>query len=57
MHIHQLQRTTAALDDAGTRLSRLFLTQLALNAAFGVVIGAGLWIIGVPSARCGGCWR
>ena len=45
-----LQRTTAALDDAGTRLSRLFLTQLALNAAFGVVIGAGLWIIGVPSA-------
>ena len=45
-----LQRTTAALDDAGERLSRLFLTQLALNAAFGVVIGAGLWIIGVPSA-------
>ena len=45
-----LQRTTAALDDAGTRLSRLFLTQLALNAAFGAVIGAGLWIIGVPSA-------
>jgi predicted PurR-regulated permease PerM len=45
-----LQRTTAALDDAGERLSRLFLTQLALNAAFGVVIGVGLWIIGVPSA-------
>ena len=45
-----LQRTTAALDDAGERLSRLFLTQLALNAAFGVVIGIGLWIIGVPSA-------
>ena len=45
-----LQRTTAALDDAGTRLSRLFLTQLALNAGFGVVIGTGLWAIGVPSA-------
>jgi predicted PurR-regulated permease PerM len=45
-----LQRTTAALDDAGQRLSRLFLTQLALNAAFGLVIGAGLWWIGVPSA-------
>lgn len=45
-----LQRTTAAMDDAGRRLSRLFLTQLALNAAFGVVIGAGLWLIGVPSA-------
>lgn len=45
-----LQRTTAALDDAGERLSRLFLTQLVLNATFGVVIGLGLWIIGVPSA-------
>jgi predicted PurR-regulated permease PerM len=45
-----LQRTTAALDDAGERLSRLFLTQLAVNASFGCVIGIGLWIIGVPSA-------
>jgi len=45
-----LQRTTAALDDAGHRLSRLFLTQLALNAGFGLIIGAGLWGIGVPSA-------
>ncbi len=45
-----LQRTTAALDDAGQRLSRLFLTQLALNAGFGLVIGIGLWLIGVPSA-------
>ena len=45
-----LQRTTAALDDAGQRLSRLFLTQLALNAGFGLVIGLGLWVIGVPSA-------
>jgi predicted PurR-regulated permease PerM len=46
---HDLQKTTAALDDAGSRLSRLFLMQLALNMAFGVVIGAGLWIIGIPS--------
>ncbi len=45
-----LQRTTAALDDAGQRLSRLFLTQLGLNAAYGVVVGAALWFIGVPSA-------
>jgi hypothetical protein len=45
-----LQRTTAALDDAGQRLSRLFLTQLGLNAGFGVVVGLGLWFIGVPSA-------
>ena len=45
-----LQRTTAALDDAASRLSKLFLTQLILNGAFGVVIGTGLWFIGIPSA-------
>src|SRR6201987_4613385 len=45
-----LQRTTAALDDAAGRLSRLFLTQLILNGAFGVVIGTGLWFVGIPSA-------
>jgi predicted PurR-regulated permease PerM len=46
---HDLQKTTAALNDAAGRLSSLFLTQLALNAAFGIVIGTGLWVIGVPS--------
>jgi predicted PurR-regulated permease PerM len=46
---HDLQKTTVALDDAATRLSRLFLIQLALNTGFGIVIGAGLWAIGVPS--------
>jgi predicted PurR-regulated permease PerM len=45
-----LQRTTLALDDAGQRLSRLFLSQLGLNAGFGLLIGIGLWIIGIPSA-------
>jgi predicted PurR-regulated permease PerM len=50
MGAQDLQRTTAALDDAGERLSSLFLTQLALNAIFGFVIGIGLWVIGVPSA-------
>ncbi len=44
-----LHRTTAAMDDAARRLSRYFLMQLGLNAAFGVVIAAGLWLIGVPS--------
>ena len=45
-----IQRTTAALDEAGERLSRLFLTQIAFNAAFGMAIGIGLQLIGVPSA-------
>jgi predicted PurR-regulated permease PerM len=47
---NDLQRTTAALDDAAARLSRLFLIQLLLNGTFGVIIGLGLWLIGVPSA-------
>jgi predicted PurR-regulated permease PerM len=45
-----LERTTRALDDAGQRLAQLFLTQLIVNGVFGIVIGAGLAVIGVPSA-------
>ena len=44
-----LRRTTAAIDDATSRLSRFFIAQLILNVAFGLVIGVGLWFIGVPS--------
>jgi predicted PurR-regulated permease PerM len=44
-----LQRTTRALDDAGHRLSRYLLVQSAINASFGVVIGVGLTVIGVPN--------
>lgn len=44
-----LHRTTAAMDDAARRLSRYFLTQLALNGAFGAVTAVALWLIGVPS--------
>jgi predicted PurR-regulated permease PerM len=51
---HDLQRTTAALDDAAARLSRLFLNQLLINTGFGILIGAGLWLIGIPSAALWG---
>ena len=47
---NDLHRTTLALDDAGRRLSRYFLTQLGINAGFGCVVTAGLLLIGVPSA-------
>jgi predicted PurR-regulated permease PerM len=47
---HDIQRTTAALDDAGQRLSRLFVNQIIVNASFGLLIGIGLQLIGVPSA-------
>ena len=44
-----LHRTTAAMNDAARRLSRYFLTQLGINAAFGLITGVGLYLIGVPS--------
>jgi predicted PurR-regulated permease PerM len=44
-----LRRTTSALDDAGTRLSRYFLAQTAINATFGLLVGTGLWLIGIPN--------
>lgn len=43
-----IRRTTNALDDAGSRLSRYFLAQIAINATFGLLFGAGLWLIGIP---------
>jgi len=43
-----LHRTTTAMDEAGARLSRYFLSQLAVNASFGTIIALGLWFIGVP---------
>ena len=44
-----LHRTTVAMDDAAGRLGTYFLAQLGMNAAFGVLIGIGLWFIGVPN--------
>ncbi|RLP22157.1 AI-2E family transporter [Mesorhizobium sp. YM1C-6-2] len=45
-----LHRTTAALQDAGDRVARYLLSQLAVNAAYALPIGIGLWVIGVPNA-------
>lgn len=44
-----LRLTTLAIDDGGRRLSRYFVAQLSINASFGVVVGIGLLIIGVPN--------
>jgi predicted PurR-regulated permease PerM len=49
-----LHRTTTALDDAGGRISRYLLLQTAVNACFGVLLGIGLWSVGVPDpVLCG----
>jgi predicted PurR-regulated permease PerM len=44
-----LRRTTLALDDAARRLSRYLLLQTGINASLGVLVGSGLWFIGVPN--------
>ncbi len=44
-----LQRATTTMSDAASRLSRYFLSQVLLNAAYGTFIGLALWAIGMPS--------
>ena len=44
-----LSDTAAAMSEAGERLSTLFNSLTLLNAAFGLVVGIALWIIGVPN--------
>jgi predicted PurR-regulated permease PerM len=45
-----IHRTTEALQEAGQRVGRYLLTQLIVNVAYGVPIGIGLWLIGIPNA-------
>jgi len=45
-----LRRTTQAFNDAGERLSRFFVSQLAVNVGVGVAIWLGLMLIGLPHA-------
>ena len=47
--VDNLSGTTAAMGDAGSRLSKLYLMQALLNGGFGVVTGVVLWLIGVPN--------
>jgi len=44
-----LHHTTVAIDDGGRRLTRYFLAQLTINTVFGIVVGVGLLVIGVPN--------
>ena len=42
--------TTLAVDEASSRLSSFLLAQLAVNSAFALVLGVGLFLIGIPNA-------
>jgi len=46
----RLSLTTQALDDAAGRVSRYLLMQLVVNVTYGVPLGIGLYLIGVPNA-------
>ena len=49
-----IRSTTLALNDAGERLSRFFVSQFAVNLGVGVAIGLGLAIVGLPQAALWG---
>jgi predicted PurR-regulated permease PerM len=49
-----IRLTTLALNDAGERLSRYFVSQFAVNLGVGVTIGLGLAVLGVPQATLWG---
>lgn len=42
--------TTRAMDEANQRISRFLVMTLVINASFGLALGTGLFIIGVPYA-------
>jgi predicted PurR-regulated permease PerM len=49
-----IRLTTIALNDAGERLSRFFISQFAVNLSVGAAIGLGLAVLGVPQATLWG---
>ena len=38
------------MEEAGARVSKYLLMQIAVNVSYGVPMALGLWIIGVPGA-------
>ena len=48
--MRQISLTTAALDEAGRRISGYLRMQLIVNLSFGAMIAIGLLIVGLPSA-------
>ncbi len=50
MGIGHVTVTTQMLEDAGTRVSRYLSMLFLINVAFGVSVGIGLYLIGLPNA-------
>jgi predicted PurR-regulated permease PerM len=45
-----LQTSTKVMNEAAKRVSRYLLIQFTVNLTYGLIFGAGLWIIGIPNA-------
>ncbi len=45
-----LATTTKALEEAGSRISRYLLMLFVVNSTYGIAVGIGLWLMGVPYA-------
>jgi predicted PurR-regulated permease PerM len=52
--VKDLHRTTRAMDEAGTRVSRYLLLQTLVNIGFGTVLTISLYILGLPNAALWG---
>jgi predicted PurR-regulated permease PerM len=46
----RLATTTLAIDEAGSRISSFLLVQLQINSGFALLLGIGLYLIGIPNA-------
>jgi predicted PurR-regulated permease PerM len=51
---HRLTTATKALDEAGHRISRYLLMQSIINGSFGIAVGLGFFLLGVPYAMLWG---
>jgi predicted PurR-regulated permease PerM len=51
----EVARATEAMDDAAKRISRYLLMQLIINVLYGIPVGIGLYLVGVPNPILWGC--
>jgi predicted PurR-regulated permease PerM len=51
----EVARATEAMDDAAKRISRYLLMQLIINVLYGIPVGIGLYLIGVPNPILWAC--
>jgi len=51
-----ISETTRALDDAGQRVRRYLAMQFLVNTSYGILIGIGLYLIGVPNSSLWGAF-